>query len=163
MLCKYGNPFDIWKELISEYEISNVFFNRDYEPYAIKRDQQIIDLLGKNNIKTSSYKDHLIFEKNEISKVDGNPYTVYTPYKNKWLSSINSDNLKFYDSEKKLKNLYQIKKKTINLEKFGFKKSSIKVIDPNFDFIKDYEKFRDFPSENKTSFLNTFKIWICFN
>ena len=154
VLCKYGNPVDIWKELISEYEISNVFFNRDYEPYAIKRDQQIIDLLTKNNIKTSSYKDHLIFEKNEISKDDGNPYTVYTPYKNKWISSINSEDLKFYDSEKKIKNLYQIKEKTINLEDFGFKKSSIKVINPNFDFIKDYEKFRDFPSENKTSFLS---------
>ena len=154
MLCKYGNPIDIWKELISEYEISNVFFNRDYEPYAIKRDQEIIDLLAKNNIKTSTYKDHLIFEKNEISKVDGNPYTVYTPYKNKWISTISSDNLKFYDSEKKLKNLYQINKKTINLEDFGFKKSSIKVINPNFDFIKDYEKFRDFPSEIKTSFLS---------
>ncbi|MDC3130615.1 DNA photolyase family protein, partial [Bacteroidota bacterium] len=154
VLCKYGNPIDIWKELISEYEISNVFFNRDYEPYAIKRDQLIIDLLTKNNIKTSSYKDHLVFEKNEVSKNDGNPYTVYTPYKNKWISSINSDNLKFYDSEKKLKNLFQTKKKTINLEDFGFKKSSIKVINPNFDFIKDYEKFRDFPSENKTSFLS---------
>jgi len=154
VLCKYGNPVDIWKELISDYEISNVFFNRDYEPYAIKRDQQIIDLLAKNNIKTSSYKDHLIFEKNEISKVDGNPYTVYTPYKNKWISTISSDNLKFYDSEKNLKNLYQINKKTINLEDFGFKKSSIKVINPNFDFINDYEKFRDFPSKNKTSFLS---------
>ena len=154
VLCKYGNPVDIWGELISEYEISNVFFNRDYEPYAIKRDRQIIDLLTKNNIKTSSYKDHLIFEKNEISKDDGNPYTVFTPYKNKWISSINSDNLNFYDSEKKLINLYQIKKKTISLEDFGFKKSSIKVINPNFDFINDYEKFRDFPSENKTSFLS---------
>ena len=154
VLCKHGNPVDIWEELISEYEISNVFFNRDYEPYAIKRDRQIIDLLSKNNIKTSSFKDHLIFEKNEISKDDGNPYTVYTPYKNKWISSINSDNLNFYDSEKKLKNLYQIKKKTINLKDFGFKKSSIKVINPNFDFINDYEKFRDFPSENKTSFLS---------
>ena len=154
VLCKHGNPVDIWEELISEYEISNVFFNRDYEPYAIKRDRQIIDLLSKNNIKTSSYKDHLIFEKNEISKDDGNPYTVFTPYKNKWISSINSDNLNFYDSEKKLINLYQIKKKTISLEDFGFKKSSIKVINPNFDFINDYEKFRDFPSENKTSFLS---------
>ena len=77
VLCKYGNPIDI----------SNVFFNRDYEPYAIKRDQEIIDLLAKNNIKTSTYKDHLIFEKNEISKVDGNPYTVYTPFKNKWIST----------------------------------------------------------------------------
>ena len=105
MLCKYGNPVDIWKELISEYEISNVFFNRDYEPYAIKRDQEIIDLLAKNNIKTSTYKDHLIFEKNEISKVDGNPYTVYTPYKNKWISTISSDNIKFYDSEKAEKSL----------------------------------------------------------
>ena len=154
VLCKHGNPVDIWGELISEYEISNVFFNRDYEPYAIKRDRQIIDLLSKNNIKTSSFKDHLIFEKNEISKDDGNPYTVFTPYKNKWISSINSDNLNFYDSEKKLINLYQIKKKTISLEDFGFKKSSIKVINPNFDFINDYEKFRDFPSENKTSFLS---------
>ena len=58
VLCKYGNPVDIWKELISEYEISNVFFNRDYEPYAIKRDQEIINLLDKNNIKTSTMLSH---------------------------------------------------------------------------------------------------------
>ena len=62
----YGNPLDVFSELINDYSVRSVFYNRDYEPYAIKRDQAIFDLLSKNSINVIGAKDHVIFEKNEI-------------------------------------------------------------------------------------------------
>ena len=74
-----GNPIEIFKQLIMDYKINSVFTNNDYEPYALSRDKSIKNLLDKNQIKFKSFKDQVIFEKNEVVKDDGNPYVVYTP------------------------------------------------------------------------------------
>ena len=84
-----GKPLDIFKKLIENYSIENVYTNNDYEPYAINRDESIKELLSYNGINFKSYKDQVIFEKNEIVKDDGNPYVVYTPFMKKWKSKLN--------------------------------------------------------------------------
>ncbi|PTS88630.1 deoxyribodipyrimidine photolyase, partial [Flavobacterium sp. HMWF030] len=84
ILIKKGKTFEVWKSLLEEFDIQKVFFNKDYEPFAIKRDIAISSLLKQNNIEALSFKDHVIFEEKEITKADGLPYTIYTPYKNKW-------------------------------------------------------------------------------
>ena len=83
LLVKKGKPLEIWKALLQKYTISKVYFNKDYEPYAIQRDQEIIDVLLSKEISAYAFKDQVIFEKSEVTKDDGNPYTVYTPYKKK--------------------------------------------------------------------------------
>ena len=60
-----GEPEEIFKELIRNCKINSVFTNNDYEPYAISRDKLIKDLLENNQIKFKSFKDQVIFEKNE--------------------------------------------------------------------------------------------------
>ena len=80
----YDSPENAWQKLISEYDIQGVFFNRDYEPYARERDAAIYQLLQDHNIPLHTSKDHVIFEKNEVIKDDGKPYTVFTPYSRKW-------------------------------------------------------------------------------
>ena len=85
LLVKKGKTLDIWQSLIEEFDVKEVFFNKDYEPYAIKRDLVICELLNANKTASFSYKDQVIFEEKEITKADGLPYTIYTPYKNKWL------------------------------------------------------------------------------
>jgi deoxyribodipyrimidine photo-lyase len=76
---EYGDTISVWKKWIQEFDIENVYCNRDYEPYAIKRDKQIHELLQQNNIDFYTLKDQCIFEYDEVLKDDGKPYTVYTP------------------------------------------------------------------------------------
>ena len=91
--CMFGNPLNVWKSLLESYDISSVFINKDYEPYARKRDQEIAALLSENGIALHTFKDQVIFEENEVLKADGKPYTVFTPYKNKWLSHFSKEML----------------------------------------------------------------------
>jgi deoxyribodipyrimidine photo-lyase len=52
--------------LIKDFEIDTVFCNRDYEPQAIKRDEEIQDLLKKGDINFQDFKDQVIFEKDDV-------------------------------------------------------------------------------------------------
>lgn len=155
LLIKKGKIAEIWQKLITEFNVKKVFYNRDYEPYAIKRDQEISDLLISNNIEVSNFKDQVLFEKDDVLKPDGNPYTVYTPYKNKWLEKFKNaslDNVKI-----KTLNWNQFfKYETLfpSLETIGFVKSKQKVHSPNLNVISDYDKNRDFPAKNGTSYLS---------
>ena len=85
ILCRKGNPIEVWKELLQSYIIKSVYVNKDYEPYARSRDAKIEKLLFSNGVDFLSFKDQVIHEENEVLKKDGTPYTVFTPYKNKWL------------------------------------------------------------------------------
>ena len=79
----HGKPENIYGNLIEEYNIQSVFTNHDYEPYAKERDEQLKSLFDENDIEFKTFKDQVIFEKSEVVKNDGDPYVVYTPYKNK--------------------------------------------------------------------------------
>ncbi len=83
-----GDPDKIWERLIASYEINAVYANKDYEPYAVERDNKIESLLRKHRIDFKRFKDQVIFEENEILKSDNKPYTVFTPYKNRWLQML---------------------------------------------------------------------------
>ena len=165
LVIKHGNPSDIFQKLISEYNIRSVFTNNDYEPYAICRDNSVREILSLNTVEFRTYKDHVIFEKDEVVKDDGKPYTVFTPYKRKWMEKLLSyDNtldsfyfLASYPTEKKYNNLFktEIKQTMPVLESFGFKRSAMNFpseIVPQ-SIIKDYDKKRDFPAINGTSGL----------
>ncbi len=145
LLCKKGEPLAIWKLLLSEYHINAVYTNEDYEPYAISRDLQIKALLQKNNIKLLLFKDQVIFAKNEIAKDDGKPYTIYTPYKNKWLAKFSSQNL--HDAQKpNLKKFYQFYVNFPSLAEIGFLPNAIKVKPINPNALFHYQDKRDYPS-----------------
>ena len=90
LLILKGDPKNIFEKLILDYNVNSVCCNRDYEPYAKKRDNYISDLLKNNSIEFNQSKDSVIFEPHEVLKDNGDPYTVYTPFKNKWLQKFNS-------------------------------------------------------------------------
>ena len=144
----YGKPLEIYENLSQQYEIGNVFCNEDYEPYAIKRDQDIKDFLASKNINFYQFKDQVIFQKDEIVKADGKPYTVYTPYSKQWLLKFNDQNLEFFASDKKLENLLNIEKQNITLENIGFKKTNYLFENPkiNLEILEKYQETRDFPT-----------------
>ena len=151
--CFYGDPIHIWGKIILELSISDVFINKDYEPYAINRDSKVEEILNKNGIQLNQYKDQVVFEENEIIKENGSPYTIYTPYKNKWLSKFKIEN----NSPTKKINFNQLEKRTFSfptLKDIGFIYSNIKVKPYNFQNIKKYESIRDYPEIDGTSYLS---------
>lgn len=88
LIVEYGNPIEVWKSLLKQHNIAQVFTNHDFEPYAIQRDKEVAALLEQNDIEFLTYKDHVIFEKGEVVKDDGLPYTVFTPYSKKWKKKL---------------------------------------------------------------------------
>lgn len=150
LLVLKGNPIQVWKELLQNHFVKSVYVNKDYEPYAINRDRKIEQLLAKNNIEFLAFKDQVIHEENDVLKKDGSPYTVFTPYKNKWLEIFTpqspSQSLAY-------ENLNQEIRPFPNMEQLGFKKSFIKVEQYDLSLINEYQKTRDFPHLDSTSYL----------
>lgn len=150
----YDTPDAVFKKLLQDYTIEAVYTNHDYEPYAKKRDSQIKELLAQKDIPFKTFKDQVIFEKEEVVKDDGDPYVVYTPYMRKWKGNFNpSIHLMEYDTLSDLhKNLYKTKSlPQLSLEDMGFEESAIKV--PDFtvssELIQKYEDTRDYPAKEK--------------
>ncbi len=155
ILIKKGKTKEVWESLLSEFDIQNVFFNKDYEPFAIKRDTIICSFLKENNIECFSFKDHVIFEEKEITKADGSPYTVYTPYKNKWLEKYHFlGTVPECDSSSLHSNFAKTKFSFPDLTEIGFERSTIKVLPHNLTQIANYKETRDFPALDSTSYLS---------
>ena len=155
LLVKKGKTLAVWELLLTEFDIKEVFFNKDYEPYAIKRDSAICELLETNNAIAFSFKDQVIFEEKEITKADGLPYTVYTPFKNKWLEKYKSmAPVLEYDATDVFSNFHKCDFVFPSLEQIGFEKSPIKVKPHNLKFIANYQDIRDFPALDQTSYLS---------
>jgi deoxyribodipyrimidine photo-lyase len=151
ILCLRGNPIQVWEDLIASYSIKSVFVNKDYEPYARERDQAVEKLLRANTIDLLAFKDQVIHQENDVLKKDGTPYTVYTPYKNKWIEN--------YQHKKPValvsnSNFFQNLIPFASLEELGIEKSKIKVQDYNLSQIYKYPEERDFPGVDSTSYLS---------
>src|ERR1700744_1221741 len=154
-LVKYDDAEKAWNEILKEYTIGTVYTNHDYEPYAKTRDKEVGAKLKARKIEFKTYKDQVIFEKNEVVKDDGQPYTVYTPYKNKWYQTLKPFYLKSYPTEKYLENLYEYSGSAIpSLKSMGFEKSDRPFPDKHYEeIIKDYADKRDFPAIKGTSHI----------
>lgn len=157
---RHGKPEEIWKDLVEEYSIKKVFINHDYEPYARNRDETIKTFLENQGIELCSYKDQVIFEKNEVTKDDGNPYVVYTPYKNKWRNLFNNEkDLETYEIDSLNYNFYKnIQSSHISLSDMGFVKSDKKIPPLNLSkkIIEEYAQERDYPALEATSHVGPY-------
>ncbi len=154
----YGNPVEVWKEILATHQIQTVFTNHDYERYAIQRDDAVASLLSQQGIPFRTYKDHVIFEKNEVVKDDGKPYTVFTPYKRKWLSKLTEngasvlDSYYFssYPSEHLYERLEDVSSPSVSvtLEAMGFERSLKTIPEKTVSqgLIAKYDENRNFPS-----------------
>jgi deoxyribodipyrimidine photo-lyase len=152
-LC-YGKPSEVFQTLSNTYSVHAVFTNHDYEPYAIQRDAAIRKLLQAKGVAFYTFKDQVIFERDEIVKDDGSGYRVYTPYARKWKSALNNQKFKAWQSEKLQHNFFQqsvIQFPT--LEEMGFKTSHSKFPDNQVDenIILQYHQSRDIPSLSGTT------------
>lgn len=157
LLIKHGRPLQIFKSLRHQFDITGVFANVDYEPYALERDSMVSSYLQEQNILFHSFKDQVIFEKEEILSDAGAPYKVFTPYSRKWLKKLSTHYLKAYPSQDLMENLYRFytAPSPPSLESLGFKRSNIQIppqIIP-MEKIHQYDQKWDFPFEDGTSRL----------
>jgi deoxyribodipyrimidine photo-lyase len=149
----HGDTLKIWKRLIVEFEIRQVYLNRDYEPYALERDSKVKQLLEKQGISYYTFKDQVIFEANEIVKNDGKPYTIFTPYKRKWLEHYKlnpvrllpaSDHSRFGRYDFDLPSIREV----------GFRESPVRVKEYVLSRLDEYPKLRNIPGADATSYLS---------
>ncbi len=154
----YGKPLEVFKQLTETYTVEAVYTNRDYEPYAAKRDAEMAGFLATQNSSFNTYKDQVIFEKGEILKDDGKPYTVYTPYSKRWRAKLNDFYLKPYPVEKYLQNLFKPEKPfdIPTLESMGFIATGLPFpsVEVDNDIIKHYHDTRNLPAVEGTSRLS---------
>lgn len=148
----HGTPETILAHLFEDFDVQAVYTNHDYEPYARERDQAIERLLKTKERPFYTFKDQVIFEKNDIVKDDGTPYVVYTPYKNKWKERFQPTLLDAHETVPLFGNLVRdTRLPNITLEEMGFEKSSITV--PAYtatpELISNYEATRNFPAREK--------------
>jgi len=153
-----GDPIDIINKIVKEYNIKEVYTNHDYEPYAIKRDSLISKNLRNNNISLYTFKDQVIFEKNEVIKDNGSPYIVFTPYMRKWKETLKKNYL-VLEHSKLSNNFHNLNKYNLKeISEYGFEKNLSEVL--NFDvskkIIEEYENKRNYPSLNSTSKIGPF-------
>ncbi len=150
----YTSPEKAWKTILSDFEVRAVYTNSDYEPYARERDERINNLLAQHDIPFYSYKDHVIFEKSEVVKDDGDPYVVYTPYSRKWLARLETKDLESFTSGLQFENFAQRPlQNPPSLEDMGFAPTKTKIPSPDVreKTLKQYEEKRNFPAEEGTS------------
>jgi deoxyribodipyrimidine photo-lyase len=154
----FGKPLDIFKAITRENLITAVYTNHDYEPYSKARDLEIRKLLESNHIEFNTFKDQCVFEKKEVTKDDGTPYTVFTPYMKKWKQKLLKYHYKSYPTEKYYTNLIKAEPSdVILLSEMKFKTHSIHIPDKDSyeSQIENYHETRNYPAfKNGTTRLS---------
>ncbi|RVU01606.1 deoxyribodipyrimidine photo-lyase [Mucilaginibacter limnophilus] len=153
LLVVYDTPEYAWKKVLEKYSVAEAYTNHDYEPYAAQRDTQIAASLKGRGIALKTYKDQVIFDRGEVLKDDSKPYTVFTPYKRKWLETLKPFYLTAYPNKKYFKNFYLFEAPAMpTLKEMGFVKSDRVFPDKEYrDVMDDYSKTRDYPGIKGTS------------
>lgn len=153
----HGKPVDVFKKMVEEYHICSVYANRDYEPYAITRDEAVGKLFKNNKIEFVTYKDHVIFEKNELTKSDGTPYTVFTPYQKRFMEKLNQEMLRPLRTSQYSHHFYRAKPLPMPLlSTLGFEPVEIDFPSKSLSqvLLEKYAIDRDFPAKEGTSKLS---------
>ena len=149
LLVFYDKPLNVFKSLCLQYEVTGLFFNRDYEPYARERDKAVYEYFETISASCIGAKDHVLFEKNEVVKADGTPYLVYSPYAKAWKKRCTSDHFKAYPTQNHFNSFFQMdtKSRMITLDAMGFESTSLAMPSARIskDIISNYDSTRNFP------------------
>lgn len=153
----HNTPLAAFDEICHQFHVKEVIANHDYEPYAIKRDEKIRKFLTQKNIGFTTYKDQVIFEKDEIMKTDGTPYTIFTPYSVMWKKKYREETNPSFRSGKLLVNFVKTKPFAFpSLKEIGFTKTNFEIPSSlvNKKIIAGYHLTRNFPAVRGTSHLS---------
>lgn len=151
----HASPLEAYEQLSEQFDIQSIYCNHDYEKYAGIRDGLIQSWAELKGIQFSTFKDQVIFEKDEVLSGQNTPYTVFTPYSRKWKEKLAQNPIQVYPSEI-LSNYLSVETLLPSLESLGFEKAGLsfpgkEVANP---LIQAYHAQRDFPAKNATSRLS---------
>jgi deoxyribodipyrimidine photo-lyase len=167
----HGDPVEEIPKLLDSLNASALYFNRDYEPYALKRDERITQLCQGTDVDVHKYKDQVIFEYDDILKADGSPYTVFTPYREKWLEAAETHTERFESVKVNLNSLAKVSADTSISEvdwhqQLGFIRTNAplsggttqarRLLNSFRDQISDYKRDRDAIDKNGTSNISVY-------
>ncbi|MDB5242429.1 MAG: deoxyribodipyrimidine photolyase [Spirosoma sp.] len=161
IVARYGRPVDILKQLTEEYSVADVFTNYDYEVYAKERDADVKAMLAERGIGFHTSKDHALLDGDEVLTGSKSPYTVFTPYSNKWLSKLDGFQVKSYPTELYFHHFLQTLPPSNRsadiptLEAMNFQPLGESYPDPvvSAELLTAYQKMRDYPAQTGTSEL----------
>jgi len=91
LIVRHADAAEAIPQLAAELRVDAVYCNRDYEPQAIARDSKVAQALAADGRRWRDFKDQVIFDKNEVLSLSGQPFSIFTPYKNAWLKRLRSD------------------------------------------------------------------------
>ncbi|MBX2979951.1 MAG: deoxyribodipyrimidine photo-lyase [Flavobacteriales bacterium] len=154
LLVEHGKPIEVWKRLMERFEITAVTTNHDHEPYANARDTAVGELLAAHGVPFRTFKDISIFERGEVLKDDGGPYTVYTPYMRKWRAQFSPSMANAFPSGENLHRLWQREAFALpGLAEIGFRPTDLDVPpkDVEDSLLRHYDRTRDLPAIPGTS------------
>ncbi len=158
LLVANSTPEIVFENLLKEYTVKTVYANHDYEPYALIRDEKIRTLLNSCGASFKTFKDQCVFEKDEVIKDDGKPYTVFTPYANKWKKKLKAFYYKPYPNQRYFSHFIKHNGSSVpDLESLGFLKTDIslpKKITVDDLLLQKYKEQRDYPAVNGTTRLS---------
>lgn len=150
----HGTPLDAFAQLVERFRIEAVYANRDYEPEAIERDRRIERFLRERGIAFHTYKDQCIFERDEIVKPDGTPYTVYTPYSKAWRARLTPDDYAECDTSSLHDRFWRTEPLAMpTLGDIGFVpiEPGVPTIQLDAERLLNYRERRDYPALDATS------------
>ena len=156
LLTFHSTPEQVFEQLAKTYNLAAVYTNEDYEPYPRKRDQRVEELLTGRGIAFHRFKDQCIFAKNEVLTGSGQPYSVFTPYKRRWLERLTQEHLASYRSEALQNHFAKITTSgVIPLAEMGFKPSPLPIPEAAIERhdLSLYDQLRDDPARDATSHL----------
>lgn len=156
ILIQQGDPIQVIPALCASLGCSAVYTNSDYEPYAISRDLQIKESLEGQGVVFHSFKDQVVFEPHEVLKKDGTPYTVFTPFKRRWLEHLKASDYQAWDSDGQLAALEQVTYDTPSKSDLGIVDQAYFLPTLATENIDEYEENRNFPAVNKCSFSSVY-------
>ncbi|MDP2035054.1 MAG: deoxyribodipyrimidine photo-lyase [Polaromonas sp.] len=170
LVTLHGWATEAVPELARALGVSAVFANHDDEPQSLRRDRQVGDALASSAAAFHTYKDHVIFERQELLTQTGTPYSVFTPYKNAWLRKVDAFYLRPYAIENHAAALAPrpaaCRAAVPALADFGFKPTNLaelkiptgsaggkRLFDEFIERIDQYHATRDFPAVKGPSYL----------
>jgi len=168
LIIRHGVSREVVLEEATRLNVEAVFSNRDYEPSANARDEDVASKLAQKNIAFHQFKDQVLFEKDEVLTQQAKPYGVFTPYKNAHLKKLNDFYLQAYPVDNYIKHLAACSAQPMpSLESMSFQRTNLaqmklptgmsgamSLFEDFTSRIRLYQETRNFPAIKGPSYLS---------
>ncbi len=159
----YGIQEEVLEKILVLEKIEAIFSNRDYTPFAIRRDEKIKSLCEQKGVEFRQFSDYLLKEPENALKKDGTPYSIFTPFfRNASLKQVNipeeiSTN-NFFTGKLESEVDFSVTQKFFenenpNIFVQGGRKEALEIL-TNLEKFHNYDEERNFPSLSKTTGLS---------